>query len=263
MQKLPSLRTGSNQGALDNENDWNESQRQIILALMTRKIGSPVEFQRFLDTSFNSSVAGLTDSVGWNDFDSFRLLAKVLACVPGLERDAQIALSCQFSITDSSVDQGDSDASSETKSGTIVPDEVQPGTTPGAASNEQVNMQQDQSSNTQSGSADEERAITRTTKITIDKKPGTSKPVIMKEVQLTDSRIAASGNDEDEEDLTPEDSRWMYCDSDCNKEDTNWKGVGPVYFCVQCSNCDLCEDCYKVSDNLHNWEAGLLNRRFY
>jgi len=36
----------------------------------------------------------------------------VLACVPGLERDAQIALSCQFSITDISVDY---DGSSATK----------------------------------------------------------------------------------------------------------------------------------------------------
>lgn len=221
--------------------------RKVILALMTRKIGSPVEFQRLLDTSFNSSVAGLTDSVGWNDFDSFRLLAKVLACVPGLERDAQIALSCQFSITDSSVDHGDSDASSETKSGPIVPDEVQPGTTPGAASNEQVAIQ-DQSSNTESASADEERAIAKTTKITIDKTLGTPEPIMTKEVQVIESRIAASEDDEGEEDLTPEDSRWMYCDGDCNKEYTSWKGVGPVYFCVQCSNCDLCEDCYKVCD---------------
>lgn len=39
--------------------------------------------------------------MSWNDSDSLRLLAKVLASVDGLERDALIASSAQFSILDS------------------------------------------------------------------------------------------------------------------------------------------------------------------
>lgn len=209
MQKLPNLKAGGGKGALGNEDNWNESQTQVMLGLMARTIGSPIEFQRLLDATFNSSVAGLTDSVGWNDFYSFRLLAKVLACVPGLERDARIALSCQFSITDVSVDHGNSDASDEMRDDTVILNDVLRVTGALPDGNIITPAQQDQSSMTEIASANEGHAVTRTTKITIDSKPGASEAAITKEAQITDSKPAALEEEEGEEDLTPEDSRWM------------------------------------------------------
>jgi hypothetical protein len=56
--------------------------------------------QRILEAAFNGCISTLTDSVGWNDSISLRTLAKILACVPGLELEAQIAASCQLYILD-------------------------------------------------------------------------------------------------------------------------------------------------------------------
>ena len=82
---------------------------------MTRTVGSPIEFQEMMESIFQTCVAGLTDKVGNNDSRSFRLLAKVLSCVAGLARDAQIALSCQYSITDPGFEHHDEEYSNEEK----------------------------------------------------------------------------------------------------------------------------------------------------
>ena len=52
---------------------------------------------------------------------------------------------------------------------------------------------------------------------------------------------------EDREDLLPEDDRWMWCDGECDIEFSDWS-QGHWYFCVQCANCDLNEECYQVSE---------------
>jgi tetratricopeptide (TPR) repeat protein len=85
--------------------DFNpyESQTAIPIALMARKVGPPSEFQDGLEKTFTACIEALRDDEGWNDRGAFRLLAKVLACVPGLERDAQISLSLQFSIVDPNI----------------------------------------------------------------------------------------------------------------------------------------------------------------
>ncbi|KAF1813441.1 hypothetical protein P152DRAFT_457803 [Eremomyces bilateralis CBS 781.70] len=74
---------------------------------MTKKLGPARDFQDSLDGIFKGCVEALSDSEGWNDFPSFRMLAKSLACLPGLERDAQIALSCQFYIVDKDIREPD------------------------------------------------------------------------------------------------------------------------------------------------------------
>ena len=74
-----------------------ESSINTMLALMYRRMGPVVEYQAALQRSFHACLLGLRDDVRWNDMSMLRLLAKVLACVPGLERDALIALSCQYS----------------------------------------------------------------------------------------------------------------------------------------------------------------------
>jgi hypothetical protein len=65
----------------------------VMIALMHRVLGQATEFEAVMNKTFDTCVEGLSDSVGWNDSVSFRLLAKVLACLEGLEHDALIALS--------------------------------------------------------------------------------------------------------------------------------------------------------------------------
>jgi hypothetical protein len=74
-----------------------------IYASMLRKMGSTTTFQEVLNDTFDFCIASLTDAEGWNDAICLRLLAKVLALVGGLEREAQIAFSLQYSILDPKV----------------------------------------------------------------------------------------------------------------------------------------------------------------
>jgi hypothetical protein len=87
--------------------DFNpyKSQTAIPIALMARKVGPQNEFQDGLEKTFTTCVEALKDVEGWNDRGAFRLLAKVLACVPWLERNAQISFSLQVSIVDPNTDK--------------------------------------------------------------------------------------------------------------------------------------------------------------
>lgn len=82
--------------------DFNpyESQTMISFALMTAKMGPTNEFQTIMDKTFRGCIDALTDTQAWNDSQAFRLLAKTLAFIPEMKRDAQIAYSLQFSTVD-------------------------------------------------------------------------------------------------------------------------------------------------------------------
>ena len=75
-----------------------------MYAIMLRKMGNVIEFQQVLEDAFRYCIATLTDAEGWNDSSSLRLLARVLALVGGLEMEAQIAFSAQYSVLDPDVD---------------------------------------------------------------------------------------------------------------------------------------------------------------
>jgi hypothetical protein len=109
-KKRSNFLIGGPRSAKESWHDTNEFQTIITFALMTLLVGSPVEYQQILDGVVQTCVKGWTDTVGWNDVNSFRKLAKVLDCIPNLERDAQISLSCQLYITDTNVDHGDNDS---------------------------------------------------------------------------------------------------------------------------------------------------------
>ncbi len=70
----------------------------VVYANMVRKIGSEQDFEDVLTEAFDSCYAALTDGEEWNDVNSLCLLAKILALVEGLHKDAQIAFSAQFSV---------------------------------------------------------------------------------------------------------------------------------------------------------------------
>lgn len=225
-KKLSNPRTTADSDvAQESEEAYDESQTAVMLALMTRTIGSPIDFQDMMQKSFKTCIEGLTDSVGYNDSDSFRLLAKVLACVPGLGRDAQIAISCQFSITDPNVEHG-ADASSESGASEV---------------NEKPDVKSDELLGNQEEKAPE--VVEKTTVIEIEKVPisdGTAE-VTTKIQELTTSEE----NDDGLGDLLPEHEWNLWCDG-CGREFNNWT-TGTVYFCIQCANCDLCESCWQVS----------------
>jgi hypothetical protein len=104
MKKLRDFSIGPKNDVVLDGTGLSDSQSGLMLAIMTRTIGSPIEYYSMMEASFKVCLDGLTDKDGGNDSSSFRLLAKVLACMPGLERDAQTALSCQFSIADPDID---------------------------------------------------------------------------------------------------------------------------------------------------------------
>jgi hypothetical protein len=244
---------------------------------MIRTIGSPVEYQQLLEKWFQTCVKGLTDTVGWNDSTSFRMLAKLLACVPGLERDSQISISCQFSITDTSVDHGDGESDSDEKPVSEAGDDK------GGSSNEKSETNGTETAEIKtSTSADAGDAATKpsepaeghdstskiedtsngkvetkleagqeviqtTTTITIEKAPmaEATADVAVEIAKLTIS----NAEDDDTEDIIPEsDTSTNYCEGPCHEAWSNWKELKrPFYLCLQCSDTKLEENCYKVS----------------
>ena len=85
------------------DDDFQESHVSMLLANMLRIMGPAKDFQKHMNELFAACMAGLEDSVSWNDSSSLRLLSKVLGSLDGLERDAKIACSAQFSILDRSI----------------------------------------------------------------------------------------------------------------------------------------------------------------
>ena len=83
---------------------WKErsSNTSIALARMLRKMGPATEYCSLMERIFPICYEGLTDETTGNDGTSLRLFAKILALV-GLRRDAQIAVSAQFSRLDPDV----------------------------------------------------------------------------------------------------------------------------------------------------------------
>ena len=82
------------------ENIMRSSVISLFLANMLRIMGPAREYQRTMETLFQLFMDALEDNVAWNDSTSLRLLARVLTAVPGLERDARIAISAQWSVLD-------------------------------------------------------------------------------------------------------------------------------------------------------------------
>ncbi|KAI9738405.1 MAG: hypothetical protein M1834_008908 [Cirrosporium novae-zelandiae] len=91
------------QGDVIDEGDTFHSNSAVVLANMARKLGPTYEFQEILDKAFRSCMDSLADTGGWDNQSGVCLLAKVLATVGGLEKEAQIAYSAQFSIIDRNV----------------------------------------------------------------------------------------------------------------------------------------------------------------
>jgi len=259
MKSLPNMRPTVVQGnptAMGNPGEWSDSQTGIMLAIMTRTMGSPMEYQEILEKSFKTCIEGLSDSVGWNDSDSFRLLSKVLSCVPGLEHDAQIALSCQFSITDPNVDHAaDADAEKESKgadrdsgtNGVQNTSKSEDDVTTGAEDDNDGSDDEEEDTEDEIGQVEE--TTIRVAKVTITSDSDTQAPLKTNADTETngdtsDAEKGGEGDESDDEDLLPSGDWELGCDGDCETMASRWDQ--PWYFCIFCANCDLCKDCYQV-----------------
>ena len=253
MEKLASDRI-----AQQAEADFSKSQSALMFAIMLRTCGRIADFQSVLNKSFRACVEGLSDSIGWNDSGAARRLAKVLACLPGMERDAQIAISCQFSITDPSVEHGDntSVSSGDTQ------DEVSEGKSDERALESpktQVFHKNDQSVvNESSPDTGADHGSITNVEATLTAGPSQSNIRSNQSVQEqpnlgelhhrpSEDQLSTIGQDQQDsvkdEDLLPESESRVFCNGDCDTSVSSWSQ--PLYFCIHCADTDLCETCYQ------------------
>jgi hypothetical protein len=169
-------------------------------------MGPAREYQNTLQRIFRTCIEGLEDTVSWNDADSLRLLAKVLASLDGLERDASIALSAQFSILDRSIYEDSATGSEDSDIESVGPLDAQH---PTSANPEE---QRPPESN---GRKDDEN---------------------------TENEARTSGKDSAAVNHLDEDLVGLEYSCDiCQEFATSW--VRPLYLCLVCTNTDLCVGC--------------------
>ncbi|EEH16587.1 hypothetical protein PABG_06674 [Paracoccidioides brasiliensis Pb03] len=214
MEELKRLQTRRRRAAVD-DGDVYETASSIVHANMLRKMGPAHEFQNILEKTFQTCISSLTDDKGWNDQNSLCLLAKVLATVGGLEKEAQIAFSAQFYIIDPEVEHGWSDEES-------------------VWSTDGENVEEEGDSASDTGCDDS----------------GSS----------GSSPSSSSGKKESNVngDFAPDTA--YVCQGECVDDEIESWETGPVYLCMICTNCDLCNACYekrqaynKDSSNNTHW----------
>jgi len=245
--------------------DATLSQTTIPLVYMTRKLAA-FEFQEKLKETFFGCYSLLTDDTIGNDSQSLRMLARVLAYVPGLQHDAEIAASCQLYIVDKEVQKKEmaleeSEHESDTEddkeieqSGNKEAETVKENTTNGvsngdAAINGGTNLRAEDHSDKLVAINVTETELTNGHKQTedIDKKPNDeSKEVKIEEKSKTSEKESQEILDNVDDKAKEEDGDLdevhgtVICKS-CNKTVTNWNN-GAVYLCYYCTELDLCEE---------------------
>ncbi|KAK1830908.1 hypothetical protein QBC39DRAFT_101008 [Podospora conica] len=90
---------------MQSEFEPQQSQMSIPLSIMRRRLGSAAAFFQGAQSTFDGCIEALNDEIPENDTPSFQVLAKALRLIPGLERDAEVAASCQFYIVDKEVSE--------------------------------------------------------------------------------------------------------------------------------------------------------------
>jgi hypothetical protein len=232
--------------------DWTQSQTNIPLAYMTRRLAA-VEFQKGLNATFMGCFRLLRDSTAANDGGSLRILARVLAYVPELELDAEIAATCQLYILDVELHKKENTDEAET---TADREEIRK-ETEGSKNNENCEERPSNTGNeneiTTNGSTANDNGITTYGSTANGSTSSDSSECIktnqveengQAEPQADSQKQAAKEVAEGEEYLDPDASiTCTYCSADVDK----WSG-GPVYLCYICSEMDICS---KVCDMKH------------
>jgi hypothetical protein len=248
--------------------DATLSQTTIPLVYMTRKLAA-FEFQEKLRETFFGCYDLLTDETIGNDSQSLRMLARVLAYVPGLQHDAEIAASCQLYIVDKEVQkkemtleesEHESDnednkqvEQSEKKEAETEKENITNGVSKDeAAINGGTNGHAEEDSDKLVAVNVAETELTNGHKQTedIDKKHNDeSKEVKIeekfkngeKESQEIPDNVDNVNNKAKEEDGDLDEIHGIIICNSCKKMMTNWSS-GAVYLCYYCTELDLCEE---------------------
>ncbi|KAI1841090.1 hypothetical protein JX266_012748 [Neoarthrinium moseri] len=223
--------------SMGNEFDPTQSQTTIPFALMTRQI-KPLRFQEILQATFQGCLVALRDEIAGNDSVSFRTLAKVLACVPGLQTEASIAATCQLYVVDmatykkeqrDSVSEGKPDSSGESK-----------------GPSEQENLQVSCLPNGEDAAVTAESASTQDNAGVDAQEPVGDTEAIPP--PNPEAKELSREEQDSEEDL--DSSASIQC-GECSSWFSNWKDK-PVYLCYYCTELTLCEKCYTEKINKEN-----------
>lgn len=230
--------------AHDDEGDdkhIRESHVDMLRANMLRIMGPAKEYQRYMDELFRKCIAGLEDSVSWNDLSSLRLLSKVLASLDSLEHDARIAISAQFSVLDRAIHGQDTE--SEQSETTSDKDVGETNAGPDAGSDAELDAGQDTAREDGPLATSE---VVRNDSPTDEVHNKKVKDITEEPLEETQSPAELEGPDTGEpeageldEDLT---GGGVYCDGQCGVDIYSW--TRPIYYCLVCPSCDLCEDCH-------------------
>ncbi|CAG8950026.1 hypothetical protein HYFRA_00004360 [Hymenoscyphus fraxineus] len=243
------------------------SNASIIFAIMHRALGSATEFESILKKTFDTCIQGLSDTVGWNDSSSFRLLSKVLACVEGMERDSLIALSCMYSkVTEEAAKETVEVITEMQLEETINLDTPKPepesseaekkNGTDGVTANTPVHLTE----TTISTSTMDDGVLTSNTKTIIEEATfSPEKPDrAISQIEADDSTTSEDRSNEaienktkpyalspipDEDKLPSVGQNTVGCDGGCGSAWTSWEE--PQYLCIVCTNIDLCTICHE------------------
>ncbi|KAI9684627.1 MAG: hypothetical protein M1820_010873 [Bogoriella megaspora] len=218
LEKLPERRLGKAFG-LELE---RSSQTATILARLTRKMGPSEKYYNVMQETFMICYNGLSDATLNNDSDSLRLLARLLL-LAGLERDARIAVSAQFSRLEDDASVGY------------------------MSEDEDDNEHRDIAIEGHDNERDGTEATTGDTKGEIEARDATQLSDLLTRNESS-SQTQTTANLKKEatsteatttlEDLSGEE---ITCDG-CRTSFQNWT-TSPIYLCAMCASCDLCPSC--------------------
>ncbi|KAM3425267.1 hypothetical protein BST61_g7215 [Cercospora zeina] len=181
----------------------------VVVSKMARKMGTAEEFQTTLQSAFDACYEALVDNVGWNDWLNLINMASVVSQLDGLEREAKILVSAQFSELDPADEAGTDGAEGASDAGNGDEHDEAEG---GAAHDSTAGSVADEDGSTPEDAGSE----------------GSSE--------------ASSIPPDDEGDLG---SGWVECDGECHPhvQWEYWKGR-TMYVCVVCRATQLCDECF-------------------
>ena len=215
----------------DTENEldiWN-IRPNISLASAYLSSNQLQEAAKLLDPTFSMCMEWLRDDVSWNDSTSLRLLAKLLACA-GLQKDATIAYSAEFSNLDVPPAGKELDANLQTED-VVVQTEFRDLNSTTEEDNAQRGTPRDSQAETQEDKNQQGEDAPPESDKTEEKAVETAPPKL--------PRIIPEGQ---EELATTADAR-LTCDG-CSREFSYWAQDEPLYLCLICRDIDLCKDCH-------------------
>jgi len=224
------------------ENDENiknirESHVDMLRANMLRIMGPAKEYESSMKELFKKCVAGLEDSISWNDSSSLRLLAKVLASLDSLEADARIAISAQFSILDLAIHGRDLEPEQSETPSNESDNEAGAGQEPVKEESESLN----ESGIVRNDSPTDEAHDIEDKNLPEESIEEKQDPTELREPEGTKTESdEETDSDKLDEDVFP--AGGLGCDGPCETSITSW--TQPIYYCLICPNCDLCEDCH-------------------